>query len=333
LLSALAVLLAGLESAPGASPEPEGDLISGPMGVGFTKSCFVNVNRNDAEAAFKVFLQTVGQKRGYLIQPSTRIFDETPPFEAAIKSGAIQIAIMDSWQFLSMDIHQETKPFFVPAERKRIGRQYLLLSRRGSGLNALADLRGKGLIALEVASANLGNHWLNTLLLANRFGTQESFFGSIETVGKPTAALLPVFFGKKPCCLADQASFEVMMELNPQVGRELQVVVGSDSYLDVIVCLGNTGWNGSRGKVDCIEALSELHLEPAGQQILTLFKIGQLVPFDAHQLDDVRKLKAKNQELQKEGGITNAPSSPPGEFSGAVTSRKDDVGRTGRTTE
>ena len=300
LLPVLTVLLALLWSLPSLAAETVGALISGPIAVGFTKSSFVNVNGNDLEASFKTFLEIVGRKRGYLLQPVTHIFDNSSAFEAAIKSGSIQVAVVDSWQFLTMDIHQHMQPVFVPADRDQVGRKYLLLTRQGSGLNSLADLRGKGLTKLELAGANIGNYWLNTLLLANQLDTQESFFGAVETVAKPTAAVLPVFFGKKSCCFVDQTGFDIMAELNPQVGRGLQVVASSETYLDLLVCLGNTGWNGPRGKEDCMASLSELHLEPAGQQILTLFKVSRLVPFEARQLDEVKKLRATCDQWLKE---------------------------------
>jgi len=69
-----------------------------------------------------------------------------------------------------------------------------------------------------------------------------------------------------------------MKELNPQVGRDLQVVAVSDSLADIVLCLNNRGWTTEKSKADTMTALRELHLEPAGQQILTLFKIDQLIP-------------------------------------------------------
>ena len=275
-------------------------LLQGGFGVGLTQSCFLNVNRNDAEAAFKSFMRTVGVNRGYHLQTETHVFDDTAAFEKAIKAGRIQLAILNAWQFLTMDIHDHVKPFFVPTERGQVGKRHVLLTRRGSGFDTLASLRGQGLTRLEIANASLGRYWLETLLLAGPGGTPESFFGPIESASKPTAVVLPVFFGKKPCCLVDQFSFEVMAELNPQVGRQLQAVATSDPYVDVIICLANEGFVGSRGKEDTIAGLRDLHQEAAGQQILMLFKIGPLIPFEESQFKEVRALHAQYERLRKE---------------------------------
>lgn len=261
-----------------------------PITVAFTRSCFQNINRSDGEASFKVFLEALGRKRGYVIRPITRVFEDPAAFEAAIQEDSIQIAIMDSWQFLTLDVHRQVRPYFVPAEQGKVGKQYLLLTRQGSGLDKLADLRGKGLLRLTMANASLGEYWLETVLAEAGLGRPDAFFGNVEVVGKPTAAVLPVFFDKKACCLVDRSAFEVMVELNPQVKRGLQTVAESRTYLDILVCLGDKGWPPPRGKEDGIAALSELHLEPAGQQILSLFKLGQFVPFEDKQLETVRQL-------------------------------------------
>ena len=120
---------------------------------------------------------------------------------------------------------------------------------------------------------------------------------------KPTAAVLPVFFGKKPACVVDDGSFDLMKELNPQVGQILQVVAISDTLADVVVCLREEHWSSDKLKADTITALNELHMDPAGKQICTLFKIDRMVPFQDSQLDTIRKLRTTYESLRKE----NAP--------------------------
>jgi phosphonate transport system substrate-binding protein len=207
---------------------------------------------------------------------------------------------VDSWQYLSLDIQARVKPFFVPVAQGKVGRRYLLLTRQDSGLKTLGDLRGKDLTQYEVANANVGRHWLDTLLLTNQLGAPQAFFGVMETVGKPTAAVLPVFFRKKPACFVDQSALDLITELNPQVGKELHPVVASETYLDILICLSNAGWDSEQHKADTIQALNQLHLEPEGRQILTLFKIDRLVPFQEAQLDTVKRLRATYDHLRKE---------------------------------
>ena len=271
-------------------PTASAELKQGVMNVGFTKSCFLGLNRNDAEASFKAFLATVGRQAGYDLQSRVHIFEDMQSFEAAIKRSEVHLAILDSWQYLSMDIRQAMDPFFIPVPKDAVGRNYVVLTRQGSGLNGLGDLRGKGLTQLDMGSATMGRPWLETLLRVNGLGAAEGFFGRIEVVGKPSSAVLPVFFGNRHACLVDMLGFEVMKELNPQLGYSLQVVAASEPCVDNVICLSRDGWGSETRKQDTVRALEEMHLEPAGQQILGLFRVAKLIPFQEAHLDSVRKL-------------------------------------------
>ena len=275
--------------------------------VGMARICFRNVNRNDAAATFRAFLESAGRRQGNVFRADIEVFDDTPSFESAIQQQPMNIVILSAWQFFTMDVHQQVKPFFSIMENGRVGRKYLVLTRRDSGLDTLAALRGRDILQLEVASFYVAKAWLDARLLSEKLGTQETFFGSVEVVAKPTTAILPVFFGQKPACVVDEGSFDLMKELNPQVGRMLQVVAISDTYDDVVVCLREEGWSSDKLKSDTIKSLKNLHTDPVGQQICTLFKIDRMVPFQDSQLDTVRKLRATYELLQKEGPPANRP--------------------------
>ena len=83
-----------------------------------------------------------------------------------------------------------------------------------------------------------------------------------------------------------------MSELNPQVGSNLVILAVSEPYVATITCLSKSGWNSARARQDVIDAIAELHLEPNGRQVLTMFKLEQVVPFKEEYLDSARKLRA-----------------------------------------
>ena len=64
-------------------------------------------------------------------------------------------------------------------------------------------------------------------------------------------------------------------------------------------CGANSGGAGL-GELVLGGSLAELHLEPAGQQILTLFKISKLVSFEEWHFETVKKLRAQQEQLSKE---------------------------------
>jgi phosphonate transport system substrate-binding protein len=275
--------------------------------VGMAKVCFRNVNINDATAAYKVFLENQGRRIGITYQADPKVYDDSRDFEAAIRQQPMHMAVMEAWQFLALDIHRQMKPYFVMMENGKVGRKYLVLTRRDSGFNSLSSLQGKSLLRLEVANANTGRAWLDTQLLSEKLGPAETFFDSVEVVNKPTAAVLPVFFGKKAACVVDAPSFEMMKELNPQVGEMLQAVAVSDTFADVVICLSEDGWASPKVKADAVRSMGELDKDPAGRQICTLFKIDRMIPFEDSQLDTTRKLQAAYEALRKQSTPGPAP--------------------------
>lgn len=272
----------------------------GPLHVGFTPSTFRNVNPNDAEAAFRVFAQTVGRKQGYDLDTSTRMFESTAACEAEVKKGGLTLIVLDAMEYLGMDV-PDMEPVYVHDEQGVVLKDYLLLTRRGSGLNALADLRGGDIVVLASKSGNVLMAWLEVLLLEKGLGTPEDFFKKVDVVTKPSTTVLPVFFGKKAACVVDRLSFQTMVELNPQIGSNLEPLAVSEPYLDSITCVTRTGYSSARAREDFMRSLRDLHLEPTGRQILTLFKVDRLVPFKEEYLAGVRNLRSKLARLSTPG--------------------------------
>jgi phosphonate transport system substrate-binding protein len=303
LIKSRLLLLALLVQLPGPVFSAETNQPPAPLvfRVGLASVCFRNVNRNDAVASYRLFLEWNGRRLGKTYRAEVEVFDETKPFEAAVQKEPMHMAVLGAWQFLNMDIHKEMKPYFAVMANGKVGRRYLILTRRDSGLCALRSLRGKAILQLDMATVNTGKAWLDTQLMSEGLGSQTAFFGGTETVSKATAAILPVFFGKQSACFVDEPSFDLMKELNPQVGQALQVVAASDPLADVVICLRNDGWQSEKDKLDTIQAMLELHKQPSGQQVCTLFKIDRIVPFQESQLETLRKLGTTYEALRTKG--------------------------------
>jgi ABC-type phosphate/phosphonate transport system substrate-binding protein len=181
--------------------------------------------------------------------------------------------------------------------KKNLLENYLLLAQRASGLKSFADLRGKSVAVLESVDAYLSVKWMETVLLEEKLGRPETFFGRVERVTKPSSAVLPVFFGKHQACVVDRPAFDIMKELNPQVGERLQPVVVSEPLLGAVICLSKSGWMSARQKEDTRQGLADLNTGLAGQQILTLFRVRKMAPFKPEYLESIRKLKTTHDRL------------------------------------
>jgi ABC-type phosphate/phosphonate transport system substrate-binding protein len=298
-VACLALLLCGLFR-PAAAAVAPAEPVPVSMKAGFMASAFLQSNRNDVEAALKALAESIGRERGFQVTVQSRSFHNAATFHEAIKAGEINVAVYDSLTFVAEPHPGDLTPVFIPVPKSALGRRYQVLVRRDSGLRTLDDLRAKSIVELQAPDLSVGHTWLLSLLLAKGVRAHEEFFGSVEYVDRPTAAVLPVFFGRKDACLVDDLAFNLMVELNPQVGARLQSLEISAPLVGAVVCVSESSWASREFRPAFLKALGELHLMPAGRQMLNLFKMDHLVPFREADLDTARELWASYSGRLKE---------------------------------
>ncbi|TVQ96621.1 MAG: hypothetical protein EA399_15500 [Desulfovibrionales bacterium] len=284
-----------------------GELTRTELLTGFTERAFLGMNRVDVEAAFKTLARTVGITRGYDVETSFIKIDTPQQIMGLSSSEGPGLIAIDTWSYLELADEDWLEPLFVPADRGRVDKQFLLIVNQDKNYTDIATLRGMTLNQLAVTNTSLMDHWLENILLSRDLGKPEDFFAMIRQYSDPLSAVLPVFFGQVDAALIDKAGFNLMIELNPQL-QVLQPLAVSDPLVNAVLCLNRSGWQPEAFRMVLLEELENLHASPAGQQILTLFKIDRLVPFQPEFLDTVRKLRGMaTPESQDRSG---APARP-----------------------
>lgn len=302
LSALLGVLLGGLGlAARGGEPGIVGRPLS--LNVALVRSVFSSVNANDAEAAFKVFCASVGRRRGYQLDSRVQVFDSEPAFRDAVVAGTFDLVIIDTFRFVHLpEIPEVVQPRFSTSQRGSVSKRYVLLTHRPGPYENLEALRGREVLVIDVPQADIGRPWLEALLAASGMGNPADFFQRVRLVAKPSAAVLPVFFGKSDACVVDEVGFDLMKEMNPQVGAGVRVIAQSEPVVHGLILVREKGWAEMRQRQDLMEALRDLHEDPAGMQLLTLFKTERLVPFEDNHLDGARGLRALCERARPGGG-------------------------------
>jgi ABC-type phosphate/phosphonate transport system substrate-binding protein len=267
------------------------------LNFAFTRMTFLGVNEIDAKAAFKAFALRMGEKRGYKIRTNVRIFEKSADLAAELNRDTLDIIILDSWDYLTHSPIKNTSIEFVTIEQGVVQEPYLLLASKGSLIKGIKDLRGKRLNVLVSSHANNGHHWLRTELLELGIENPSSFFERLEFKKRLNKTLLPVFFKKIDACIVDQSGWSVMTEMNPQLARKLKVVAKSPKLVDSLCGIRIKGWKREHHRQDLIGALADMSSDPAGKQILTLFRFNGLAPFKEAYLEGIKSLRKKHDDL------------------------------------
>ena len=293
LLCCGAVLLNG--SSFGETISPATKLVGDPdaLEMAYSAEFFVDVGLGDAQAATAVWSEALMQKWDLPFSVETVIFDGPQQAIKAIYDEQIDLVVLPPLQYLLIKDQVDLQPVLVAESQGEVRHPQVLLVRRDSGVSTLADLAGGDLAIARAGKGRIGRLWLETELVAAELSQSRAFFGQVREVGKAAQAVLPVFLGEIDACLVPQEQFATMVELNPQLSRKLMVLATSPAFCQTLVCLSpNLEAEYERLTIDRFQ---EIHTEALGRQILTLFRVERLVPFDPSYIEGASAIYEESQ--------------------------------------
>jgi len=260
----------------------------GTLNIGFTSGLFVDTNEADGLAATKVWAAAIAKKKMLNIETGSMIFKSIPELEGALKDGKVDLVTLLIKEYLDAEGRLPLTPYFVAEYRGKINEECLLLVHGQSGIDNLEGLAGKEILISNAAWASLGRIWLENALVQRGYSSIDSFFHKSIGTRKPSQAVLPVFFRQVDACLINSEGFNTMVELNPQLRSDLKLIAKSPACAKSVICVRN-GYKPHLLK-NLLDSLLELHTEPKGQQILTIFKVDRLIPFEESYIQSARQL-------------------------------------------
>jgi ABC-type phosphate/phosphonate transport system substrate-binding protein len=270
--------------------------VSGTLGIGFTSSFFVGVNASDGLSATKVWADAIVKKKSLSLVTSSMVFGDLLELEKAVKEGKADMVTLLTREYLSLEGKIPLEPYFVPENHAKMKEECLLLVHDRSGIRSLEELAKKNILISDDSRVSLGKIWLENILMGKGYVSLDAFFGKVSLIPKPSQALLPVFFQQADACLINKEGFETMVELNPQLKRDLRVIAQSPAGIVSIICI-RSSYKAALRQI-LIESLQDLHVESKGQQILTLFKVEKLIPFEPSYLESARQLVRDHRKLE-----------------------------------
>ena len=134
-------------------------------------------------------------------------------------------------------------------------------------MKRLGDLRGRTVALYNSDKMSLAMPWMDVVLLREgMIGASNGFFGKVMRDRKLSTAVLGVFFGQRDACIVTLSGFRGMVELNPQVGRQLRVIETSPPFIPTVFCFRREFQSPQNERV--FDAILRLHESVAGRQIL-----------------------------------------------------------------
>lgn len=256
---------------PRASAKSELDAAQPATRLAISESLLGDANVSDARAAMKVWIQQIARDLKVVMDP--KLLASTQEIVERTRAGLLDAVAVNVIEYQQIADLLDSRQVICTAGAEGLER-YVILIKQNSGIRALADLKGRRLTMLKAPKTCMAPPWLLTLLDEGHHGLPEQFFSSMMTDTKSTRVVLPVFFGQAEACLTTQRSFDTMCELNPQVGKDLKVLVASPGMVVDFYIFHKNYQSVYREQV--IRAISSLHTTAAGRQLAMLFQFQEL---------------------------------------------------------
>lgn len=264
--------------------------------VASPKNMYVNVDLNDATAAIKVWGEELQKQLKIGARFELKIFDTAEDIVKSPVRDELGLIIINSPDYLKIKSQMQLYPVIVPFERGDVYSRYLILTKKGAVKN-LKELKNKKLALPDIKSNPVPDIWLNVLMKEKDADKKNKFFSSVKEFDNNSRLILSVFFGQNDVCVVSKAAYETVVELNPQVGIDLNILAESPGYLTGLSCLSKNSKRNKYGE-KVVNACKNLDNYAAGKQILTLMKTEKVTTFKPEYLKSITNLLKEYKELK-----------------------------------
>ncbi len=265
------------------------------INVGYTTNAFYDVGVNDARAATRASANALMEQAGVEGDAEVFIVEESSSLGNRVHQDDLHILSVLCTEYLMELQDSPVTPVFTATRGEAYAEEYVLLTRRDAGRQSVSQLRNAVLLTAVDWEASVPMMWLNVLLNESGLPGTAAFFERVTTVKKTIQAVLPVFFGQADACLVPKSVYKTVSELNPQIGVDLEVLAVSPGYCYGLVCFSDGLAGTLRDQLE--SSLLDLHETSQGQQLLTLFYVDRLVPFDPVHIESTIELIRKFEKL------------------------------------
>ncbi len=259
----------------------------------FLKNLFSDVDMNDAVAALKVWVKEIVKT----IKPEFKLNPVLVDNIENVNSSSLNdvaLVCLNSVDYLNYKAKLNLEGAFVPLKGGQIFSEYILLTKEN--IKNLTELRGTKIGVKSKSNYSISNMWLGYLLDRNKLPMPNKYFSEIKESDKESQLILSVFFEQINACIVTKNSFNLMKELNPQVGKRLKILDVSPDLIQTVTAFTKNFKNEEHRKL-IIKAAEQLNSYPGGKQLLTLMNTDQVISFRKEYTDNVNTLIKDYKEI------------------------------------
>jgi ABC-type phosphate/phosphonate transport system substrate-binding protein len=241
-----------------------------PLRIAISVDTLAGANVNDARAAYLVWLREVARYTGtHTAEVVPEIFLLPEDLIRDVRQGSLDcygVTAPELAKLVDLTVPEE----IVIQDYLAEGMEYVLLVHNSGPIKKIADLRGAQIVSHLHRDMVLVPAWLGTMLASSGLPQPEHFFASQKLSDKINQVVLPVFFRRVDAACLARRNWEMAVELNPQLGRDLRPLAVSPKVIPIgFFFRCNTNADSRKALIQSIQTISTL---TAGQQIVALYQ-------------------------------------------------------------
>lgn len=249
----------------------------------------------DVQAAWDVWYEGIGKTYG--ISVKSIVYQDLQSLVHDFNTGRLDFAITTAlnylWMTSQIEPNRDSDIYGVIINGKKTY-QYLALARVDAGVADITDACDKTcLIRTDDATGVL---YLNTLLLKHGQPELPVCFQEVKDSPSFSQVVLGVFFKKGGIGITTKSVFDTMVDLNPQLGKQLTILAASPELANGILFFHKQV--SPERKELLLKHILNLQATSYGQQILLLYKIDDVVQFEPTDLDSLKTLLQEYDQLK-----------------------------------
>ena len=268
------------------------------MRLGMTTSVIENVSAADARASAELWAESIATAVGLYHSVEGAVFTTVDDAVRAVNEGRTDILVLSSSEYLDAEKRFACRPAMAYEIMGEVTQDYVLVARRGRP--PVVPATSSIAIYVQNPKAALAQVWADTYFHDTGVARGLNAFASVKPLDRKGRPTMAVFFGQADYAVDTRSAFASTVELNPQVGRTLEVLARSEPLLPGLVCLSDRMPPELRRRY--IEAAARMHDQARYRQSMIVMRVSRIVPWEARFLDTTRALLARHAALAARGG-------------------------------
>lgn len=181
------------------------------------------VSRNDFEATLTVWIEEVTQKIKS-IPIKIELFDSIEAMRKAFDQGELAMIVGPPFVLAKYFDRNSLAEGLTGTTPQGKPNGLIMLVRKNKQIDSIQQLRGKRLVM--PTENELADVFLDTLTFKTYRQSFQKVFSSVRLLPSYSSLVYEVFFDRADVALTYQETYDVMLELNPQLSSTLTVLTG-----------------------------------------------------------------------------------------------------------